>query len=272
MRSAMAISLAIRSPSGSAAQDLNASRALATASSTNATVPCGHAATTLSSTGLRTLNVLLVAAALPPIVNEKSMISTSEVIAQLQAVFPGRSVDTLIAANEAREVQIVQPVPLVSGVLDERIHLPTVVQTTKPNTRVDYGVGGLEIHRSVDQLQVLLAVPLGIALNRGYAAEQGPLVAGQGVQGPMRRLWHFGGNENAGRCGNVRRHGLEVRDTELDVEPVKGDHGKFQLAAFDLGVDVFNHLGRDIQEEPLVVLVIVMEDRAVQARAAVPER
>src|SRR3954468_21268739 len=127
MRSAMAISLATRSASGSAAQDLNAARALATASSTNATVPCGHAATTLSSTGLRTLNVVLVAAALPAIVNEKSMISTSKVIAQLQAVFPGWSVDTLVAANESREVQIVQTVPLVSGVLDERVDLPAVI-------------------------------------------------------------------------------------------------------------------------------------------------
>src|SRR5256885_16445477 len=133
MRSAIAISLATRASSGSAAHDLNASFALATASSTNATVPSGHAATTLSSTGLRTLNVLLVAAALPPIVNEKSMVSTSEVVAQLQAVFPWWRVDTLIAANEARQVQIVQPVPLVSGVLTERIDLPAVAQAPKPN-------------------------------------------------------------------------------------------------------------------------------------------
>src|SRR3954453_17413310 len=137
MRSAMAISLAIRSSSGSAAQDLNASRALATASSTNATVPSGHAATTLSSTGLRTLKVLLMAAALPPIVNEKPMISTSEVIAQLQTVSPGWSVDTLIAANETGDVRIVQPVPLVSGVLDERVALPAMIETAESNTSVD---------------------------------------------------------------------------------------------------------------------------------------
>src|SRR3954469_22388411 len=98
----MAINLLTRSASGSAAQALNAWRALATASSTSATVPSGHAATTLSSTGFRTLNVLLVAAALPPIVNAKPvMISTSEVVSQLQAIFPWRSVDTLIAADEA---------------------------------------------------------------------------------------------------------------------------------------------------------------------------
>src|SRR3954463_8890256 len=152
MRSAMAISLATRASSGSAAHDLNASCALATASSTNATVPSGHAATTLSSTGLRTLNVLPVAAALPPIVNEKPMISTSEMVAQLQAVFSWWRVDPLIAPNEARQVQIVQPVPLVSGVLDERIDLPPVVQTSKPNTRIDHGVGGLEVDGSIDQL------------------------------------------------------------------------------------------------------------------------
>src|SRR3954465_14753685 len=115
MRSAIAINLPTRSASGSAAQPLNALRALATASSTSAGVPSGQAATTLSSTGFRTLNVLPVAAALPPIVNEKPvMMSSSEVISQLQPVFARWSVDSLIAADETREIQVVEPVPLVS--------------------------------------------------------------------------------------------------------------------------------------------------------------
>src|SRR4051812_38918414 len=119
----MAINLLTRSASGSAAQALNALRALATASSTSSTVPSGQAATTLSSTGFNTLKVLPVAAALPPIVNEKPlMMSSSEVISQLQPVFARWSVDSLIAADEAREVEVVEPIPLVSGVLDERAH------------------------------------------------------------------------------------------------------------------------------------------------------
>src|SRR5579872_1126221 len=68
MRSATASSLATRSASGTAAQDGNASRALATALSTSSTVPSGQAATMLSSAGFKTLNVFDVVTALPPMV------------------------------------------------------------------------------------------------------------------------------------------------------------------------------------------------------------
>ena len=56
------------------------------------------------------------------------------------------------------------------------------------------------------------------------------------------------------------------------MESVKRDHREFELAALHLGVDVLDDLRGDIQKETLVVLVVVVEDIAVEPRRAVPER
>src|SRR5205814_10364441 len=134
------------------------------------------------------------------------MMSSSEVISQLQPVFARWSVDSLIAADETGEIQVVEPVPLVSRVLDERIDLPPVIEAAESNTRVDYGVGGLQVHRRVDQLEVLPGVPLGIAFDRSYATEHRPFIAGQGVDGPMGSLRHFRRDEFGRGCRNMRCH------------------------------------------------------------------
>src|SRR5215813_12858057 len=91
--------------------------------------------------------------------------SPSEVVTQFQAVLARWCVYALVNANEARQVEVVNPVPLVRRVLDEGIDLPPVVSTAKADTRIDDGVGGLKINRRVDQLEVLPAVPLDVAFD-----------------------------------------------------------------------------------------------------------
>ena len=69
MRSATAMSLATRSASASPDQAARAPRALSTAASTSATEPCGQAATTEPSAGLRTSKVPEPGLGLPPMVS-----------------------------------------------------------------------------------------------------------------------------------------------------------------------------------------------------------
>jgi hypothetical protein len=70
----------------------------------------------------------------------------------------------------------------------------------------------------------------------------------------MGSLWQIGGEQIACGCWNIECGGFQMRDTELQIQAMHRHHGKLELAAFDLRVDVFHDLGGDIEEEPLIAV------------------
>src|SRR6202048_1659554 len=181
------------------------------------------------------------------------MVSSSKMVAKLQAILAWWRVHTLIDADETCQVEVVDPVPLVRGILDEGVDLPAAVRAAETYAGVDDRVGRLQIDWRVDQPPVLSAVPLRVAFDRGESAQHRPFVAGNGVEGPVRRLRHLGRDDVSCRGGHPRNDGFQMGDSQLQVEAMYRHHRKLELAALDLGIHIFDYLRCDIQDRKSVV-------------------
>src|ERR1700722_3343856 len=199
MRSAMALSLATRSASGNADHFGKARRAAAIAASTSWVVPCGQAATTVSSAGLRTSKVVAVGAGLPSMVSVKAVMSFSisgaPLVAKGRAEGAWRPVDTLVDAEEPGQVQVVNAVVAVGQVIHVSREVPMAVAGRVAHMGVGHDVGALVVIRRVDELEILVVVPLTVRLARHLSAQHRPLVMRHRVEAPTGRLGQLRGEQ-----------------------------------------------------------------------------